>query len=46
MGGVLQMWLFFLYFFSIYMTKLFETQAAELSIVALLHDYSFFIITI
>ena len=44
MGGVLQMWLFL--FFSVYMTKLYETQASELSIVALLHDYSFFIITI
>ena len=45
MGGVLQMWLF-LCFFSVYMTMLYETQASELSIVALLHDYSFFIITI
>ena len=36
----------FLVFFSVYMTKLYETQASELSIVALLHDYSFFIITI
>ena len=45
MGGVLQMWLF-LCFFSVYMTKLYETQVSELSIVALLHDYSFFIITI
>ena len=44
MGGVLQMWLL-LCFFSVYMTKLYETQASELSIVALLHDYSFFIIT-
>ena len=33
-------------FFSVYMTKLYETQASEQSIVALLHDYSFFIITI
>ena len=31
--------------FSVYKTKLCETQASELSIVALLHDYSFFIIT-
>ena len=45
MGGVLQMWLF-LCFFSVYTTKSYETQAAELSIEALLHDYSFFIITI
>ena len=45
MGGVLQMWLF-LCFFSVYMTKLYETEASELSIEALLHDYSFFIITI
>ena len=45
MGGLLQMWLF-LFFFSVYMTKLYETQASELSIVALLHDYSFFKITI
>ena len=45
MGGVLQMWLFCV-FFSVYMTKLHETQASELSIVALLHDYSFFLITI
>ena len=45
MGGVLIMWLF-LCFFSVYMPKLYETQASELSIVALLHDYSFFIITI
>ena len=36
----------FLVFFSVYMTKLYETQAAELSIVALLYDYSFFTITI
>ena len=36
----------FLVFFSVYKTKLYETQASELSIVALLHDYSFFIITI
>ena len=28
------------------MTKLYETQAFELSIVALLHDYRFFIIII
>ena len=33
-------------FLSVYMTKLYETEASELSIVALLHDYSFFIITI
>ena len=45
MGGVLQMWLF-LRFFSVYMTKLYDIQASELSIVALLHDYSFYIITI
>ena len=45
MSGVLQMWLF-LYFFSVYMTKLYETQASELSIVALLFDYSLFIITV
>ena len=45
MGGVLQMWPF-LCFFSVYMTKLYETQASGLSIVALLHDYSFFIITV
>ena len=32
--------------FSVYMTKLYETQASELSIVVLLHDYSFFIIAI
>ena len=32
--------------FSVYMTKLYETQASELSIVALLHNYSFFIITV
>ena len=31
-------------FFSL-KTKLYETQASELSNVALLHDYSFFIIT-
>ena len=36
----------FLVYFSLSMTKLYETQASELSIVALLHDYSFFIITI
>ena len=36
--------LFFL--FSVYMTELYETQASELSIVALLHDYRFFIITV
>ena len=42
MGGVLQVWLFF----SVYMTKLCETQASELGIVTLLHDYSFFIITV
>ena len=46
MGGVLQMCLVF---FSVYMTNLYETQvletqASELSIVALLHDYSFFIV--
>ena len=46
MGGVLQMCLFLWVFFSVYMTKLYETQASELSIVALLHDYSFFIITV
>ena len=46
MGGVLQMWFFLCFFFSIYMTKLYETEASELSIVALLHDYSFFIIAI
>ena len=34
------------FFFSFYMTKLYETQAPELSIVVLLHDYSFFVITI
>ena len=45
MVGVVQMWLFCV-FFSVYMTKLYETQLPELSIVALLHDYSFFIITI
>ena len=45
MSGVLQMWLF-LCFFSVYMTKLYETQVSELSIVALLHNYSFFIITV
>ena len=28
------------------MRKLYETQASELSIVALLHDYSLFIITV
>ena len=41
--------LFFFFFFfgysfgflSVYMTKLYETEASELSIVALLHDYSF-----
>ena len=33
-------------FFSVYMTKLYETQGSELSIVALLHDYSLFIITV
>ena len=33
-------------FFSVYMTKVYETQASELTIVALLHDYSFFIITV
>ena len=32
--------------FSVYMTKLYETQASVLSIVDLLHDYSFFIITV
>ena len=36
----------FLVYFSVYMTMLYETQASELSIVALLHDYSFFIIII
>ena len=36
----------FLGFFSVYRTKLYDTQAYELSIVALLHDYIFFIITI
>ena len=46
MGGVLIMWVFLWGFFSVYVTKLYETQASELSIVALLHDYSFFIITI
>ena len=30
----------------LYETKLYETQASELSIVALLHDYSLFIITV
>ena len=45
MGGVLIVWLF-LCFFSVYMPKLYETQASELSIVALLHDYSFFKITL
>ena len=35
-----------LVFFSVYMTKLYEAQTSELSIVALLHDYSFFIITV
>ena len=44
MGGVLQMWLSL--FFSVYMTKLYETQSSELNIVALLHDYNFFIITV
>ena len=33
-------------FFSVYMTKLCEIQASELSIVVLLHDYSLFIITV
>ena len=33
-------------FFPVYMTKLYEIQASDLSIVALLHDYSFFMITI
>ena len=46
MGGVLIMWLFLWVFFSVYMAKLYETQASELSIVTLLYDYSFFIITI
>ena len=32
--------------FLLYMTKLYETQASELSIVALLHDYGFFKITV
>ena len=32
--------------FSVYMTKFYETQASELRIMALLHDYSFFIITV
>ena len=45
MGGVLIMWLF-LCFFPVYMTKLYVTQVSELSMVALLHDYRFFIITI
>ena len=45
MGGVL-VFVYSCGFFSVYMTKLFETQASELSIVALLHDYSFFIITV
>ena len=43
MGGVLQMWLFLWGFFSLYDK---ETQASELSIVALIHDYSFFLITV
>ena len=34
------------FFFSVYMTELYETQTSELSIVALLHDYIFFIITV
>ena len=46
MGGVLIMWIFLCVFFSVYMTNLYETKASELSIVALLQDYSFFIITI
>ena len=46
MGGVLQMWLFLWGFFSVIMTKLYETQASELSIVSLLHDYIFFVITV
>ena len=46
MGGVLIMCLFLWVFFSVYMPKLYETQALEQNIVALLHDYSFFIITI
>ena len=29
-----------LVFFSVYMAKLYETQASELSIVALLHDFA------
>ena len=33
-------------FFSVYMAKLKEAQASELSIVALLHVYSFFLITV
>ena len=33
-------------FLLVYITKLCEKQASELSTVALLHDYSFFIITI
>ena len=37
---------FLVFFLSVFMTKLYETQASELRIVALLHDYSFFIITI
>ena len=45
MGVVLQMWLF-LWFVSVNITKLYETQASELSIVALLHDYNFFKITV
>ena len=35
---------YFCWFFSVHMTKLYQTQASERSIVALLHDYSFFII--
>ena len=35
-----------LVFLSVYMRKLYEAQASELSIVPLLHDYSFFIITV
>ena len=46
MGRVLQIWLFLWSFFSVYMTKLYETQASELSIEAVLHDDSFFIITV
>ena len=37
---------FLVFFCSVYMTMLYETEASELSIEALLHDCSFFIITI